>query len=317
MGCNLCIIEVRVMQLSSIDLNLLVVLDALLETRSVKLAAARVALSPSATSHALGRAREFLSDPLLVRAGKEMVLSTRARELRPRIRALLEEIDTVLRRGEALVPRELVRTFAVAGSDYAEILLLCELSRAVAASAPGVTLHCKRVTDNVVHQLRAGECELALGVFGKLPNDILTAPVLDDEFVCLLRRGHPALARPLTLRRFAALEHILISPRGGPRGIVDDVLAEHGLERRVARTVPSFLVAPHLVRETDYIITMSRRIAIAVAKPLGLVVRKPPLALPSFTITMAWQRRDDDDPAHQWIRREVMHVARRVNRQTR
>ncbi len=132
-----------------------------------------------------------------------------------------------------------------------------------------------------------------------------------EQFVCLLRKGHPALRRKLSIERYAALDHVLVSPGGTPRGIVDEVLAEHGLHARVARSVSSFLVAPRMVAETDYVLTIARRVACLLAEPLGLVMRKPPVELPGYALSMMWHRAQDADPAHVWLRERALSVADR------
>lgn len=293
------------MQLSGVDLNLLVVLDALLETRSVKRAAARVSLSPSATSHALARLRDLLGDPVLVRAGRQMVLTGRAEVIRPRVRRLLEETGALLRFEEELEPATLRRSFRVASTDYAERVIVLPLSDALAAIAPGVDLLSRALGVDVVERLRAADYELAIGVFFDLPADIERETLLHEDFVCLFRRGHPALRRELTAERYAALGHVLIAPRGVPRGIVDVYLERRGLARRVARTVSSFEVAPYLVAETDYVLTLPARVARRLAPELELVIREPPLELPGFDLAVLWHRRLSGDAAHAWLREQI------------
>jgi DNA-binding transcriptional LysR family regulator len=295
--------------LSSIDLNLLVVLDALLETHSVKEAAGRLALSPSATSHALARLRELLGDPILVRAGKVMVPSARADRMRPRVSALLDDLRRLLEAADELDPSRLRRSFRVASTDYAERMVVAPLSDALADAAPGVDLYSLAQTTPVLDPLRAAELDLALGVFIDLPDDVLREPLFHEQFICVLRRGHPVLKRKLTLERYAALGHVLISPRGTPTGVVDAVLARRGLSRRVARTVASFLVAPQLVAASDYILTLPARTARAVADELDLALRTPPVELSGFDLAMAWHRRHDADPGHRWLREQTRAVA--------
>lgn len=300
------------MQASSVDLNLLLVLAALLETGSVKQAASRLALSPSATSHALARLRDALGDPILVRAGRTMVLTARAEALIPQVRRIVEESEAVFRRGAGFDAAQLRRGFRVFANDYEELLLIGPLSRRLALEAPLVDLYSLPTPPSVIEPLRRGECDVALGVFGDLPPDIGVQRLFADEFVCLLRENHPALGERWTKKRFAALQHILVAPRGTPRGIVDNMLAEQGLERRVARTVTTFIVAPHLVAGSDFVLTIARRVATLLASGLGLVLRKPPVAPQGFHVGMAWHRRYDQDPEHQFLRERIVEEARRL-----
>ncbi len=292
------------MQLSSVDLNLLVVLDALLDTQSVQAAGRKVALSASATSHALARLRELFADPLLVRAGKQLVLTARGAQLKPRVHQLLEETKAVLRETETFEPQKLERTLHLACTDYAELLVLPALSRELARSAPGLVLHSRALRESFVEELRGGQLDLALGVFQskKLPDDIHTRTLYRDEFVTLLRKGHPALKKPWTVKLYAQLEHVLASPRGGTTGVVDEVLAKHGHSRKLARVASAFAAAPELVAGTDYVLTISERLVKHSLRDLGLVVRRPPVPVPGFAVSMAWHRRMEADPLNVWVR---------------
>jgi DNA-binding transcriptional LysR family regulator len=297
--------------LSSIDLNLLVVLDAVLETHSVSAAAARLALSPSATSHALARLRELLGDPVLVRAGRAMVPTTRAERIRPRLAALLDDLRAVLQLEGELDPATLSRGFRIGATDYAELLVVSRLSDALAEAAPGVDLYSSALTATALDPLRSAELDLAIGVFLDLPDDVCREALFHERFVCVMRRGHSGLRGRMTAKRYAEMQHVLVSPRGGPRGIVDAVLERSGLHRRVARTVANFLVAPHLIARCDYVLTIPARIAAAM--PLALAVREPPIELAGFDLTMAWHRRHDVDPTHTWLRARVRDIAARIN----
>ncbi len=294
------------MHLSAIDLNLLPVLHAVLETGSVKAAAPRVGLSPSAVSHALGRLRELLGDALLVRAGRSMQLTPRAQHLRPRVQQLIDGFEGMLLQQEQFEPARLRRAFTIAGSDLVEFVLMVPLGQRLARIATAVDLYGEPIEPDVTAQLRAGRCDLLIGVFGAQPEDILTHELLHDRFCCLLRADHPLARGRLTLRRYAELEHILVAPRGVPRGIVDHLLEAQGLKRRIARTVSSFMVAPHLVAGSDHVLTVSVLIAERLGAALGLVMRKPPLSLPGYTIRMAWHRRFEGDAAHAWLRQQVI-----------
>jgi DNA-binding transcriptional LysR family regulator len=291
--------------LAGVDLNLLVVLDSLLETRSVKRAATRVSLSPSATSHALARLRDLLGDPVLVRAGRQMALTPRAERMRARVRSLLEETGALLRSDDLFDPETLRRGFRIAATDYAEVVVIRALSDHLAGSAPGVDLFSRALVRDSVDRLRGGDDELAIGVFADLPADIERATILRDGFVCVLRRGHPALRRKLTAERYAALGHVLTATRGEPYGVVDVYLERVGLRRRVARTVSSFEVAPHMIASTDYVLTLPARVARRLARDLDLVIREPPIALPGFDLEMVWHRRMTGDPGHRWLRETI------------
>ena len=290
------------MQLNAIDLNLLVVLDALLRCGSVKRAAGELHLSPSATSHALARLRELLDDPVLVRAGRSMVLTPRAEGLREELASVLGRVEQLLVPQREVEPRALARAFRIAATDYVELEVLAPLSHHLRELAPGVDLHAIPQPTDIPAALRANACDLAVAVLREAPPDLRKRPLFEEHFVLLMRRGHPASRGRLTPRRYAALEHVLIAPRGEPRGIVDELLEREGLRRRVARCVSGFHVAPSLVAESDYVLTVASRVAQRYAKQLDLVIRKPPLSLPSFELAAIWHQRYEHDLEHRWLR---------------
>lgn len=298
------------MQLSAIDLNQLAVLQALLETESVKAAARRVALSPSAVSHTLARLRVQLDDPLLVRAGQRLVPTPRAEAMRPRLAAALEAVARAVAPEGRFVPSEARRRFTLICTDHVELSVLDPLGARLLASAPGVDLHCVSPNRGTVDKLRSGGADLGVGVFRDLPGDFVAETLFEETFVTLLRRGHPALDQRWTAQRYAALGHVLVAPGGVPRGLLDDRLAELGLTRRIVRSVSTFLVAPFLVARTDLVVTLPSRVAAALASHLDLVVRAPPPKLAtSFPVQMMWHRRDDEEAAHAWLRQEVRAAA--------
>jgi len=302
----------HVMQLSSVDLNLLVVLDAVLAEGSVKQAARRVNLSPSATSHALGRLRELFDDPLLVRAGRRLVPTARGEALRGPVRAMLQAAEGLFQPVGPVRPATVRRAVRLVTTDYLELVLVAPLSAALAAEAPGIELHTRRARASLAGWLREGRADLAMGVVGELAADLHREPLFTERFVCLVRQDHPVVLGGLDLDTFCALDHVLVAPGGGTSGVVDQLLAAQGRSRRVVRTVPEFLVAPQLVQGTDYVLTIAERLARAVADRLGLAVVPPPLELPRFTLSMVWHERWEADPVHAWLRGRVRELAERA-----
>ncbi len=299
------------MQLSSIDLNLLVVLGALLKTCSVKDAAVQLGLSASATSHALGRLRELLGDPILVRAGQTMVLSARAERLRPHVFRLLEQVEELLEEDDSFDPRTLSRTFRVSAVDYIDGLILAPLSAHLAREAPGVDLFAQPPGD-AVRRLRNGALDLVIGVFPSPPPDLQSEVLIVDKMVCVMREGHPLSQKRLTLARYLSVPHVLTAPTGGERAVVDEALEKQGKARRLARTTTTFEGALQRVTKTDYLVTIPERPARRFAKELGLVLRSVPLPLDSFAFSMLWHRRQNDEPSHQWLREQLLARARDV-----
>ncbi|HWN70579.1 MAG TPA: LysR family transcriptional regulator [Haliangium sp.] len=300
------------MHIYGIDANLLVSLDALLRETSVTRAARRMGLTQSAMSHALARLRDHLADPLLVRAGRQMVLTPKAEALAPRVARLVEEMSRLFSPGEGFEPASLTRAFSLRTTDHILFVLMPEIDALLNAEAPGVDLLVSSLSEEGVDALRHGQCDLAVGVFSDLPSDIREQALFTDRFVCLVRKEHPVARTGLSLSQYGAIPHVLVAPRGSPVGIVDRQLAEHGIRRRVARSVPHFLVAPFLVMHSDAVVTMSERMAQRISPLLDLAVLEPPLTLPHYTLTMAWHERHDNDPAHRWLRDVLVRAASRL-----
>lgn len=300
------------MHIYGIDANLLISLDALLREASVTKAARRVGLTQSAMSHALGRLRDHLGDPLLVRAGRQMVLTARAEALAPRVAHLVEEMSRVFAPDEGFEPATLTRSFNLRTTDHLLFILMPELDELLSREAPLVDLAVTSLTEPGIEVLRHGQSDLAVGVYADLPSDIRQQALFTDRFVCLVRRDHPVARSGLSLAEYGAMPHILVAPRGTSGGIVDQVLAEHGVRRRVARTVPHFLVAPFLVARSDAVVTLSERLAQRLAPVLDLAMLEPPVTLPHYTLAMVWHERQDADPAHRWLRDAMVRAASRL-----
>ncbi|MEI9936503.1 MAG: LysR family transcriptional regulator [Pseudomonadota bacterium] len=287
--------------LSSIDLNLLVILRALLRERHVTRAARQVGLSQSATSHALARLRELCGDPLLVRHGRSLELTPRATRLLPGLERGLTELQGVVTREPAFDPKRARRLFSLGMADYAQALLLRPLLRSLRLAAPEIDLNVVTFP-NLQELLESGGLDLAISVTGAITPALSTQPLFDDGFVCMVRRGHPSVRGKLTLDAYLSLHHVVVAPSGTSGSVVDTELDRLGLVRRVALRVSSFLVAPIVVAETDFISTTPERLARRLAKRFALHLMPPPFPIPRFELSLAWHPRFDDDPAHRWLR---------------
>lgn len=296
-------------RLSAVDLNLLVVLRALLSERHVTRAAARVGLSQSATSHALSRLRALYADPLLVRSGRALVLTPRAASLLPALERGLGELERAVAGEPEFEPRTARRMFALGVGDYLQALLMGPLLQQLASSAPGVDLSVV-VFPNLPELLESGAIDLALTVPAQMAPGLSSTPLLDDEFVCMVRRDHPQIRKTLRLDRYLAQRHVVVAPTGTPGTLVDTALARLGLERRIALRVTNFLIAPVVVCQTDFINTMPVRLARQLSKTYPLRLITPPLELPRFEYHMFWHPRLDHDPAQRWLRGFVAAVSR-------
>jgi len=310
--------------LAALDLNLLLLLDALLHDPHLTRAAAVVGLSQSAASHALARLRAHLGDPLLVRDRARLVPTPRAESLREPLARALEALALALSPPAAFDPATSRRRFVIAAADYAQLVALPPLVARLASEAPGIDLVARDIgAAPFSESLAAGDFDLAIGPpasvrtktpAGATPGAIRERRLFTERFVCVVRAGHPRVGRRLDLDTFVALPHAFVAPRGTAGGIVDDVLAERGLSRRVSLMVQSFLVAPWAVASSDLVITLAERLARAFQSqvPAALRVLEPPLPLPRFTMSMLWHDRAHDDAGHRWLRKLLVDVCRAV-----
>lgn len=301
------------MCLVHVDMNLLAALDALLEERSVSGAAARLHLSQPAMSRTLGRIRSATGDPILVRAGRSMVPSPRARALRAEVSELVRRARAVLAPEGDLVPAELERTFTIrchdallAGLGPALIEQLCE-------QAPGVTVRFLGETAGDLDDPRHGRVDLDIGS-ARAASATRHEEVARDELAVALRRDHPQARRTLTVERFAGAHHVLVSRRGRLRDRIDDALGALGLGRRVVAAAPTSAAALGFVRDTDLMTTVAARTCRPLARTLGLVLRPLPLPIAAVPIIQSWPEHVDGDRAHQWLRNLTRSLLDRLAR---
>ncbi|MBY3173575.1 LysR family transcriptional regulator [Rhizobium leguminosarum] len=287
--------------MSTPDLNLLVTLDVLLAEGSVARAAERLRLSPSAMSRALARLRETTGDPLLVRAGRGLVPTPRALELRERVGRIVEDAQAVLRPAEALDLQRLVRTFTLRTSEgFAESFgpdLIVRLGR----QAPGVRLRFVQKPDKDSAPLRDGTVDLETGVVGGTTGPEVRAQALfRDRFIGVVRLGHPLCEREMTPSLYAAGQHIYVSRRGLDKGPIDEALNALGLERQIATIVSGFSTALQLARNSDLIASVPERHTGALRA--GMHSFPLPVPTPEIAVSLLWHPRMDADPAHRWLR---------------
>lgn len=297
-------------QLQAIDLNLLVALEAMLSERSVTRAGARLGLSPSAMSHALGRLRATFGDDLLVRTRGGMVATTRGEQLLGPLRRALEELAVLVAGPGGFDPGSSQREFTVATTDYVEAVLLAPLLSRVSAAAPGVQLRVRSLESaDVVEPLERGSYDLAIGATFDVSPGLQQQSLFSEEMVLVCRKGHPQVKRTIDLATYLEVRHVLVSVRGGSQSAVDETLARAGQRRRIALLVPHFLAAQLIVASTDLVMTAPARVVARLADALALRVLAPPLEVSGFTVRQVWHERQQDDPGHLWLRQQVFAAA--------
>ncbi|MEU2725370.1 LysR family transcriptional regulator [Streptomyces smyrnaeus] len=302
---------------SSLDLNLLVALDALLTEGSVTGAAQRLHLSTPAMSRTLTRIRRALDDPVLVRAGRHMVPTPRAVELAGEVREIVERAEAVFTPGAgadgAFDPAALERTFTLLADDTLLTVIGMRLLERVRVQAPGVSLRLIPEGPGESTALREGSADLELGVVSDPAPETRVEQVFTDTNVGVVRRGHPLLEGEITPERFAAADHVTASRRGRLHGPIDELLAGRGLRRRVVASVPTLTSALMVVAQTDLVGRTGLRLGAAHVARLGLVSFEIPLELPDMPIAQAWHPRYEKDPAHSWLRHCVREIARELS----
>lgn len=293
------------------DLNLLITLDALLAEGSVARAAERLHLSPSAMSRALARLRKVTGDPLLVRAGRGLVPTPRAIELRERVQRLVEEAQSLLRPVEQLDLSQLVRTFTLRTSDGFVENFGPALIQRLRAEAPGVRLYFLQKLSKDSAPLRDGSVDLDTGVVDPATSPELHSRILfEDRFVGAVRNGHPLSQGEIIPERYINGQHILVSRRGLATGLLDDTFNQQGWQRDVASLVSGFSAALALARDSDLIATLPERHTRHLRNDCFSFAL--PLPTPSIQLSMIWHPRMDADPAHRWLRACLRQVCNEV-----
>jgi DNA-binding transcriptional LysR family regulator len=297
------------MNLRRLDLNLLVVFDAVMREKNVTRAAERVFLTQSAVSSALGRLRHQLGDELFVRGPGRLRPTPRALELEEPVRALLAELEQVLS-PPRFDPATERRTFTIATNDYFTAVVAPPLAKRLAREAPGIDLRIVPTAGRPLEMLDAREADIVCTSWGQLPERFSVETLIEDDYVCVVHKDHPFARKAPTLAQFAKAKHLLVSPRGDARGFVDERLAEKGLTRRIALTVNHFAAAPQIVAETDCVLTVPRLIAERFAPPRSTAQFACPVpAPPALTrMSMIWHDRLARHPAHAWLRERLRTV---------
>ncbi len=303
------------MNLAAVDLNLLVSLDLLLEEGSVRGAARRAGVSPSAMSHTLARLRELLDDELLVRAGRGMVPTPRAEALVVPVKELLAQTRTLLSSAQDFRPESLRRRFRVACTDHVTTVLLGPAEGLLQAEAPGLDLIVSPVHPETMEDLRRGVIDVVIGIFPDAPPEIRMRRLFSDRFITVCRADHPRLAgrTSISLDDYLAESHVLVAPRGTPEGLVDRILDESGRSRRVSCAFPSFLSAVWHTSRTDALLTVSLRLVEAVSGTLPLLRFEPPVPLEDYTLMLAWHPRVDKAVEDRWFRSVIVRMAEMMN----
>jgi DNA-binding transcriptional LysR family regulator len=291
--------------LRRLDLNLLVTLDVLLTEHNVTRAAERLNFSQPSVSVHLAKLREVLGDPLLLPGPRGMQPTARALALRVPLREALESLERAIAPESPFDPASARDTWHVAASDYGESTIVLPALRGLRESAPHTRVAVIELApQRIAKQAAQAEIDLAFHITTDAPETLRRRALFSERYVLAGRAGHPRLTRRPTIKQFCALEHVVVSPEGGGfRGVTDETLAQTGLTRRVVLSVPHFLFVISVLERSDLVAMLPSRL---VRENAALRVVEAPVDVPGYEMCMLWHERSHRDPAHRWLREQIV-----------
>lgn len=305
--------ETTIRRLGGLDLNLLVVFAALMQERSVTLAAQRLFVGQPAVSASLKRLRALFKDPLFVKAGRGMAATDRAMALQPVVERVLAQIDALAFSATAFDPAQSRGTFRLGLSDDNEIVFLPAITRELQRQAPHARLVASAISHTDVRAgLDQGRVDVGLSVFGELDNWHRSEVLFEQGYGCLFDPAVRHSTAPLELDEFLASRQTIVTFDGVLGGKIDRVLAGRGLQRNVCLGTARFATLPHLVQGTDLVACLPELVGRVLARTHGLAFCPLPLVVPPGLPRLAWHRRHDVDPVHQWLRTLITGCVMRV-----
>ena len=299
------------MNLHTVDLNLLVVFEAIYQQRNITQAASAICLSQSAASNALARLRRTFNDSLFVRTSQGMAPTPYADELIAPVRAALAMLQESFTRLEAFDPRTADRTFNLRLTDMGEMMFLPPIIERLKTLAPRVRINAVQVPLAGLHEgLEKGDIDIALGFIPGLKVGTHTQQLFSEHYVCAMRADHPLANGALTLTKLRQLRHVMIGSQGSGNEVVQQAYRKHGLMERCSVTVPHFVSVPNIIGQTDLVVTIPSRLARAFATMAHIRMLKPPMAIPGFDIKQHWHKRFENDAANTWLRGVIAAVVK-------
>jgi len=295
------------MNLKDVDLNLLVVFNELQKHGRVSAVAQSLGISQPGVSNALARLRKLLGDELFLRTSRGMVPTPYAESLAQPIADALSALLVTLSARARFDPARSERAFVIGVNDVGETYFLPRLMRALDGAAPGVTIRTVRTTSiNVKDEMERGRIDLAMGFLPGLKSGFFQRKLFSQPYVCVFRRGHPLARTGVSARQFRAAEHVAIVSEGTGHGVVDEVIEQAGIRRRLRLTVPHFMAVGPVLATTDMIAVVPRRFADCACEPFGLATAPCPVKIPESVINVFWHARSHREPANQWLRQVVV-----------
>jgi len=299
----------HMINLSRIDLNLLVVLEAIIAEGGVSRAATRLNLTQPAVSHSLARLRELFDDPLFVREGRNLAPTSLTKRLVEPLRQSLQALEALIDRGESFDPALSATAFTVSMRDPMEVLILPRLMQRCGRTAPLIDLRTVQVRRRSLESgLADGTLDAALDVALPLSERIHRQRVSADRFVVVARKGHPRVRPGFALPTYLAEKHVMVTSRRRGPGAEDIELGQHGQRRHVSLRCRNYLAAIRVVAESDLVLTMTARYASLLGAGSGVRVFAMPLEMPTLDLFLYWHDRVHDDPANRWLRLQLVEA---------
>ncbi|MDD9905619.1 MAG: LysR family transcriptional regulator [Rhodospirillaceae bacterium] len=293
----------------NLDLNLLRVLHVLLEERNVSRAADRLALSQSATSHALGRIREYFDDPILARTAQGMQPTSRATAMAPAVARILSDIASLSGRDDFRPETEegLVRITAL---PLITVHVLPRLFKLLSKQAPGLRVECRQWSASTLQEIERGQIDFAIGTRAQCTHDnLLVEPFLTERYSCAMRRGHPATKKRFTRAAFEAWPHLMIDSALPQTGPINATLESLGVRRAVNYSTQHLLTAHLALEQSDLIAIVADTIAQLYTRSADIITRKPPVDVGELSLFLASHPRHRSAPLHVWLRERLHDVA--------
>ncbi|WP_105373378.1 LysR family transcriptional regulator [Neorhizobium huautlense] len=295
------------MDFRSIDLNLLLVLDAMFRLRSATLVARELLISQPTVSFSLRKLREYYEDELFIRTAAGMQPTPRMSELADPVARMIGLVNEEILKTQTFDPAQSARSFVINMSDIGEIAFGPKLLKRLQAFAPGARIEIKTLTpDALTEALSLQKVDLAIGYHPELSgSNIMVQSLFEHPFVCLVRADHPAIHAELTLDLYRNADHIALVGEGHAQTHFEMMIRKTGIERNIAFQTPYFMNVPFLIRETNLVATVPKAIPYMFKEIGGLRVFKPPIELPLIPVKQYWHRSVQKDPAQIWLRRTV------------
>ena len=301
------------MNIALVDLNLLIVFDAVMRERNVTRASKRIGMTQPAVSNALNRLRHLAKDDLFIRTSEGVVPTARAISLAPPIRQAINLVENAFD-PSSFDPKKSDDTFNIAISNYTASIIFPPLAEILEKKAPNINIRSKQLGDvDLLRELEAANIDFIIAgqqlIEGK---KFISSPLYEEDFVCVMRKNHPlGVKNQLTAKEFAAAKHLMVATTGKAFGFVDYLLETKGLKRRVAMTINQFLVAPSIIRKSDMILTCSRRVAERF-KLEGVKILPIPLITNPLKLKIIWHQRADSNPGNKWLRGKIIDICKNI-----